>query len=388
MRLISPCTLAHGDFVAFMPLLLMAFQDDREQRLSGKANKTKSVFLLVGCNATKGLPILDNGVEKMSGAMAVILAAGKSTRMKSALPKVLHNVCGRPMIEYVIDAARSAGVTRIVAIVGHRAEMVQAELSKHPDVEFALQAEQKGTGHAVMMCQQQLGSHHGPVLVLAGDTPLLKRDSLSALLKTQQEQNAACVIGTATTDANFGLGRIIRDSHSQFEKIVEEKDATDQEKRVREINTGCYAFDSQLLLGSLDQIRPNNSQAEYYLTDCPRVLKQAGRTVVAMEAFDMVEALGVNTREQLAQVTRTLQQAAMTRWMLNGTTIVAPDQTFIDPQVRIGTDTIIEPFTCISGAVVIGDNCRIGPHAVLDGPLNLASGTVVAPFQHIQGKGK
>jgi bifunctional UDP-N-acetylglucosamine pyrophosphorylase/glucosamine-1-phosphate N-acetyltransferase len=320
----------------------------------------------------------------MSGSMAIILAAGKSTRMKSALPKVLHNVCGRPMIEYVLDAARSAGVTRIVAIVGHRAEMVQAELSKHADVEFALQAEQKGTGHAVMMCQEQLRSHHGPVLVLAGDTPLLKRESLTSLLKTQQEQGVACVIGTATTEANFGLGRIIRNSSGDFEKIVEEKDATDEEKRVREINTGCYAFDSQGLLASLTQIRPNNSQAEYYLTDCPRVLKDEGRNVVALEAFDMVEALGVNTREQLAQVTRTLQQAAMTRWMINGTTIVVPEQTFIDPRVQIGADTVIEPFSHISGAVVIGDNCRIGPHAVLEGPLKVASGTTVAPFQHVR----
>lgn len=322
----------------------------------------------------------------MSGSMAIILAAGKSTRMKSALPKVLHNVCGRPMIEYVLDAARSAGVTRIVAIIGHRADLVQAELARHADVEFALQTEQKGTGHAVMMCQEQLRSYHGPVLVLAGDTPLLKRESLTKLLQTQQEQQAACVIGTATTDANFGLGRIIRGASGNFEKIVEEKDATVDEKRVREINTGCYAFDSQGLLGSLDQIRPNNSQAEYYLTDCPRVLKQEGRVVVALEAFDMVEALGVNTREQLAQVTRTLQHEAMVRWMVNGTTIVVPEQTFIDPQVQLGADTIIEPFTHISGAVVIGDNCRIGPHAVLQGPLHIPAGTTIGPFQHVKGQ--
>ncbi len=322
----------------------------------------------------------------MSGAMAVILAAGKSTRMKSALPKVLHNVCGRPMIEYVLDAARSAGVTRIVTIVGHRADMVQAELSKHGDVEFALQAEQKGTGHAVMMCQEQLRSHHGPVLVLAGDTPLLKRESLAGLLKTQREQSAACVIGTAVTEANFGLGRVIRDAGGTFDKIVEEKDATAEEKRVREINTGCYAFDSQGLLGSLDQLRPDNSQAEYYLTDCPRVLKREGRVVVALEAFDMVEALGVNTREQLAQVTSTLQRKAMSQWMVNGTTIVVPEQTFIDPQVRIGADTVIEPFTHISGAVVIGDNCLIGPHAVLEGPLTIPSGTTVLPFAHLRSE--
>ena len=320
----------------------------------------------------------------MAGSMAIVLAAGKSTRMKSALPKVLHNVCGRPMIEYVLDAARSAGVTRIVAIVGHEAEKVRAALSHHADVEFALQSEQKGTGHAVMMCREQLRTHDGPVLVLAGDTPLLKKESLTQLLKIQEEQQAGCVIGTAMTQANFGLGRVIRSSGNVFEKIVEEKDATPEEKKVQEINTGCYAFDAQALLTSLEQIRPNNSQAEYYLTDCPRVLKDQGRTVLALEAFDMVEALGVNTREQLSQVTRTLQQAAMSRWMVNGTTIVMPEQTFIDPQVQIGADTVIEPFTHITGPVVIGDNCHIGPHAVVEGPLTISAGTIVRAFQHLR----
>ena len=188
------------------------------------------------------------------------------------------------------------------------------------------------------------------------------------------------------TDSNFGLGRIIRNPRGEFEKIVEEKDASADEKQVREINTGCYAFDSQALLTSLDQIRPNNSQAEYYLTDCPRVLKDSGKNVVALQAFDMVEALGVNTREQLAEVTRSLQQAAMSRWMVNGTTIVSPENTFIDPQAQIGADTVIEPFTYIRGAVVIGDNCHVGPNSVLEGPLNLASGTVVAPFMHLSGR--
>ena len=321
-----------------------------------------------------------------TGSMAIILAAGKSTRMKSALPKVLHEVCGRPMIEYVLDAARSASVTKIVAIIGHRADLVREALSKDVNVEFALQTEQKGTGHAVMMCREHLSAHHGPVLVLAGDTPLIKQESLSALLNTLQQRNAGCVIGSAMTQANFGLGRIIRNASGEFEKIVEEKDATESEKQVQEINTGCYAFDSQSLLASLDQISPNNKQGEYYLTDCPRVLKDSGKTVVALEAFDMVEALGVNTREQLAEVTRTIQQAAMSRWMVNGTTIVVPEQTFIDPQVQIGADTVIEPFTQITGAVVIGDNCRIGPHAVVEGPLQIASGTVVRPFQHLTGK--
>ncbi len=318
------------------------------------------------------------------GALAVILAAGKSTRMKSALPKVLHEVCGRPMIEYVIDAAREAGVSRIVAVVGHRADLVRSQLSRHHDVEFALQSEQKGTGHAVMMCRDQLASHSGAALVLAGDTPLLKSSSLAALLKTQRETQAAAVIGTTETDANQGLGRIVRDGLGQFERIVEERDATEDQRRIREINTGCYAFDSQSLLGALDRIRPDNNQSEYYLTDCPLVLKRDGRTVVAAKVFDITEAMGVNTRVQLSDVTRTIQQAAMTSMMASGVTIVVPESTFVDPRAQIGTDSVILPFTYIHGPARIGSNCRIGPNVVLEGAVQIPSGTVVPPFSHLQ----
>lgn len=315
-------------------------------------------------------------------ALAIVLAAGKSTRMKSALPKVLHEVCGRPMVDYVLDAARAAGATQIVAVVGHRADLVQAHLSQYPDVSFALQAEQKGTGHAVMMCREALAAHHGPVLILAGDTPLLKRESLAKLLTAQQEQKAAAVIGTAVTPANQGLGRIVRDAAGNFVKIVEEKDANPAERAIQEINTGCYAFDSQKLLAALDQIRPDNAQAEYYLTDCPKVLLQAGNPVAAMQAFEITEALGVNTRVQLAEVTATIQQETRTRLMVNGVTIVVPEQTLIDPRATIGADTVIEPFTVIRGAVTIGSDCRIGPHAVIQ--RNVPDGTVVAPFQIVE----
>lgn len=319
-----------------------------------------------------------------SGALGIILAAGKSTRMKSALPKVLHEVCGRPMIEYVLDAARAAGVSRIVAVVGHRAELVQAELSRHPDVEFALQAEQKGTGHAIMMCRDQLASHDGPVLVLAGDTPLLKSESLTGLLKAQVESNAAAVIGTTDTQANQGLGRIVRDAAGKFERIVEERDATDEQRKIQEINTGCYAFDSKSLLSALDRIRPDNNQAEYYLTDCPLVLKRDGKPVVAAKVFDVLEAMGVNTRAQLADVTRAIQQATLTRLMANGVSIAVPELTYIDPRVVIGSDTVILPFTHIQGPVVIGADCRIGPHAVLEGKVEVPAGTQVAPFSFLK----
>lgn len=245
----------------------------------------------------------------MNPPAAVILAAGKSTRMKSELPKVLHPILGRPMIDYVLDAARAAKCEKLVVIVGHKAEEVKAALAHHADVEFALQAEQKGTGHAVMMSAEHLADHDGPVLVLAGDTPLLKGSSLAQLLNLQQEQQAACVVGTAITEANQGLGRIVRDADGQFLRIVEQKDATPEEAAITEINTGCFAYEGRKLFDALEQVKPDNSQAEYYLTDCAEILLKAGETVLADPAFDIQEAMGVNTQEQLAEVAEILQQS-------------------------------------------------------------------------------
>jgi len=240
--------------------------------------------------------------------VAVILAAGKSTRMKSEIPKVLHQVCGKTMVEHVIDAARQAGVTRCVLIIGHKAEQVQSALKHLPNVEFALQSEQKGTGHAVMMAQELLKDHTGSVLVLAGDTPLLKADSLRGLLQDQQINDAACVVGTAVTENNAGLGRIVRDSSGKFQKIVEHKDASESELAIPEINTGCFAFRSPELFAALQNLRPENSQAEYYLTDCAEILLTQGKTVLASERLDIREAMGVNTQQQLAEVEQVMKE--------------------------------------------------------------------------------
>ncbi len=246
----------------------------------------------------------------MSEPVAIVLAAGKGTRMKSELPKVMHAVCGRPMLLHVLDAARSAGVKRIVVVVGHKAELVKEALASHPDVEFALQAEQKGTGHAVMMCADQLANHDGPTLVLAGDTPLLLGSSLAGLLAELKNQNSVCVVGTAITENNFGLGRVVRSSSGEFLRIVEQKDTTPDEATIREINTGCYAFDNRLLFQALTKIRPNNSQAEYYLTDVPSILKSEGHHVAAAAKLTIEEAMGVNTPDQLAEVEKTLLSRA------------------------------------------------------------------------------
>jgi bifunctional UDP-N-acetylglucosamine pyrophosphorylase/glucosamine-1-phosphate N-acetyltransferase len=180
--------------------------------------------------------------------------------------------------------------------------VVQAALSHHPDVEFALQAEQKGTGHAVMCCESQLRSHPGTILVLTGDTPLLKGSSLKALIDEMRSTGAKCVVGTARTENNFGLGRIVRGANGEFLRIVEQRDATEEEQRITEINTGCFAYDGPLLFQALDNVRPNNSQGEFYLTDCAEILRTMGNKVVAACKFDITEAMGVNTQEQLAGV--------------------------------------------------------------------------------------
>lgn len=244
----------------------------------------------------------------MNAPVAVVLAAGKGTRMKSDLPKVLHDVCGMSMVEHVFDAVRKAGVERIVCVIGHRADLMRERLGSHDDVEFALQTEQNGTGHAVLMAEPHLRDHDGPVLVLAGDTPLLRAESLRELLDELTDNKAACVVGTAITENNYGLGRIVRTADGEFAAIVEEKDATDDQRQIQEINTGCYAFDSQSLFSALKKIKPLNTQGEYYLTDCPKILSESGNPVRAAARLDIHEAMGVNTKEQLAEVAAILSE--------------------------------------------------------------------------------
>lgn len=313
----------------------------------------------------------------MSSPVAVILAAGKSTRMKSETPKVLHPVCGRMMIEYVLDAAREAGVGSIIVIVGHKADMVRDALADYPDVVFAEQVEQHGTGHAVRMAAPALEGHDGSVLILAGDTPLLRGSSLKALLQAQTDNNAACVIGTADTASNEGLGRVVRDANGDFVCIVEHKDATAEQRQITEINTGCYAFQTPLLLTALRKLEPNNVQAEYYLTDCPRILMDEGHKVTASCSLTIEEAIGVNNRIQLAEVRHHIQTQIVNDIMLSGVTIVDPAQTSIDAGVCIGQDTVIRPGCVIDRGASVGANCIIGPHVYLPADSAIADGTIL-----------
>jgi len=237
-----------------------------------------------------------------SAPLAIILAAGKGKRMGSDLPKVLLPVCGRPMIRYVVEAVRAAGVERMLVVVGHRAELVRSELSGEPGVTFIEQTEQLGTGHAVMMCREALERHEGGVLILAGDSPMVQVSSLRAVLREFSAWRPACLLGTATTNYPAGLGRVVRDSAGNFRAIVEEKDATPTERALTEVNMSTYVFQAADLLWALDRLTADNAQSEYYLTDCPGVLKAAGKEVVAVKVLQPCEALSINTVAELAAV--------------------------------------------------------------------------------------
>ncbi len=238
----------------------------------------------------------------MSQPMAVILAAGRGTRMKSDLPKVLFPVLGRPMIHWVIDALQKAGVTNCVVVVGYRADDVREELADRTGIGFALQSEQLGTGHAVQMCHDKIAAQSNPVLVVAGDSPLIQPTSLQRLITEFDRGSYGCLLGTLVKDDPHGLGRIVRDSQGRFERIVEEKDATTDQKQIREVNMSTYLFDRDALLWSLAQLGNNNAQKEYYLTDCPASLLKRGDLVDARPVLEGCEALSINTIDELGKV--------------------------------------------------------------------------------------
>ncbi|MCH8923056.1 MAG: NTP transferase domain-containing protein [Planctomycetes bacterium] len=238
----------------------------------------------------------------MSEPIAVVLAAGKGTRMESDLPKVLVEVCGRPMIHYVLDALAAGGIERFIVVVGYHADDVKRELSDRSAVSFALQEDQLGTGHAVMMAGDQLTGHDGAVMIVAGDSPMLQSDSVRALLAAFERDRPACLLGTAHKDDPTGLGRVVRDGEGNFVGIVEETDATAEQRRITEVNMSTYLFNAVDLLQALDQLHNDNVPGEYYITDCPGMLKAAGKDVQALDVLQPCEALSINNLAELAVV--------------------------------------------------------------------------------------
>jgi bifunctional UDP-N-acetylglucosamine pyrophosphorylase/glucosamine-1-phosphate N-acetyltransferase len=305
---------------------------------------------------------------------AVILAAGKGTRMKSRLPKVLHRVCGRPMISHVLDAVGEAGAEKVVAVVGYRGEEVATVLGA--GVELAVQAEQLGTAHALRQAEPVLAGFSGLLLVVCGDTPLITGATLQSLAQEHRRAGNAITVCTALIDNPSGYGRIIRGGDGRVLKIVEERDATPDERLAREINTGVYCFDSRGLFQALSRLKPDNSQGEYYLTDIIDLYGQEGRPVGAWIAPEVSEMQGINDRKQLAAAEAALRQRIRDRLMYSGVTILDPATTFIDATVKVGQDTVICPFTVIEGATEIDRDCLIGPSSRLVNA-RLGSGVVV-----------
>lgn len=294
---------------------------------------------------------------------AIILAAGKGTRMKSKLPKVLHRAAGKSMVHHVADCSTQAGAENLLTIVGFGAEEVRSEMIEISQI--VEQKEQLGTGHAVQQCLPFLKEYTGDIAILCGDTPLLRKETLVSLIEAHQNNpDVAATVLTAVLPDPTGYGRIVRRA-GQVVGIVEQKDATGEQQIIKEINTGIYCFKSEKLAEALGSLTNDNAQGEYYLTDTLSYLVEKGEKVCAVVLEDPDEAIGVNSRSQLAQVEKILRQRKNEELMAAGVTLVDPSSTFVDIGVEIGPDTIIQPFTWIEGKTKIGENCTIGPNSRL-----------------------
>ena len=256
----------------------------------------------IGTRAHDKTPQIANLRYVMGQRTAIVMAAGKGTRMQSDLPKVLVPVCGRPMIEYVLDTLREAGVDRQIVVIGHRGDLVREQLAPRKDVVFVEQTEQLGTGHAVMMCRPALADTKGPVLIVAGDSPLMQADSITALFAEFETREPACILGTGYRDDPTGFGRVERDTEGRFTGVIEQKDATEEQRQIKEVNLSCYVFDCGALLASLDAIDNSNAQGEYYITDCPGLLMAEQKEVIALDVLKPCESLSINTMEDLTVV--------------------------------------------------------------------------------------
>ncbi|MGW6024425.1 bifunctional UDP-N-acetylglucosamine diphosphorylase/glucosamine-1-phosphate N-acetyltransferase GlmU [Streptomyces sp. NPDC055099] len=303
-----------------------------------------------------------------SPAAVVVLAAGEGTRMKSATPKVLHEICGRSLIGHVLEAAYALSPERLVTVVGFAREQVIAHLGTiAPDVRTAYQSEQKGTGHAVRIGLDELGGAvDGTVIVVCGDTPLLTGATLQKLAETHTGDGNAVTVLTAEVPDATGYGRIVRDGESgAVTGIVEHKDATEKQRLIREINSGVFAFDGQLLAKALGKVRTDNSQGEEYLTDVLGILREAGHRVGAAVTGDHEEIAGINNRVQLAEARRTLNDRLLTEAMLAGVTVVDPASTWIDATVTYEQDALVLPGTQLHGATHLGEGAEVGPNTRL-----------------------
>ncbi|MBW5449048.1 bifunctional UDP-N-acetylglucosamine diphosphorylase/glucosamine-1-phosphate N-acetyltransferase GlmU [Cohnella sp. CFH 77786] len=295
--------------------------------------------------------------------MAIVLAAGQGKRMKSKLYKVLHPVCGKPMVGHVVDTVRQASCERIVAVVGHGAEAVREFLGE--SAEYALQAEQLGTGHAVSQAKPLIGAEEGVTLVICGDTPLVSAATVEAMMKQHALEGAAATVLTAKMADPAGYGRVVRGTDGEVLRIVEHKDCSPEEAAIDEINAGTYCFDNRLLFEALDSVTNDNAQGEYYLTDVIGILQKQGKRVSACLLRDPAEAIGVNDRMALGEAERLMRLRINAEHQANGVTLIDPAHTYIETGVTIGSDTVVYPGTILRGRTSIGPSCVIGPSSDL-----------------------
>ena len=337
----------------------------------------------------------------------LIMAAGLGTRMRSNTAKVLHELGGRPLIAHVCRAALALDPRRIYVIVGHQAELVQAAVRAElgdDGADFVTQTEQRGTGDAVMSAREVLSQANSTVLVLSGDVPLIRAETLGKLVhqhRTQRGYKAAATILTVKLDDPAGYGRIMRDDEGNFQKIIEHKDASPAERQIREINSGIYCFETRVLFPALERVQPANAQGEYYLTDVPAILRNDGEEIRLSQHSDAREISGINTRVELAEFEQLLRLRTIRRLMLeSGVTIIDPMHTYVSPDTEIGRDTILYPDVHIEGATrigvgclirsgarltnaLVGDNVTIKDHCVITDSA-IADNCQVGPFAHLR----
>ena len=317
----------------------------------------------------------------MGDLRTVILAAGKGTRMKSDVPKVLHEVCGKPIVEYVLDAAKAAGSLKTYVVVGYKGDAVKKQLGSGPIM--IRQPKLSGTADAVRRVAGHLKNYRGDVLILCGDTPLLNKMVIKELVGKHKNSKAVCTFLTAAVGDPQGYGRIIRDERGKVVAIREDKDAFDHERNIVEINVGVYCVQSRALFGALKRIRLNEKKKEFYLTDIIGLFHQDGSRIETVTTEDPVEGLGVNTKEDLAVAERVIREKILKNFMRDGVTIVDPATTYIDADVKIGKDTCIRPFTIVEKDVRIGDRCVIGPFARLRPGVRLGNGVEIGNFTEV-----
>ena len=320
----------------------------------------------------------------MAERVAILLAAGVSSRMNTLLPKVLHEVTGRPMLAYVLDACRSVGTDKIYVVVGFGGDQVKERFGDASDIVWVEQTEQLGTAHAVGCCKEHLKDFTGQTLVLCGDGPLIRAKTLQTLIEKHEAEQSAATLATAVLEDPTGYGRIARDAYGNIQGIVEHSDCNPAQRAIREVNPSYYLFNNRMLFSALEKVKPDNVKKEFYLTDALSVLIAGGNKVVAITAVRPEEAMGVNSRAQLSVASTIRQRRIQQELMENGVTIVDPDNTWIDARAKIGQDTVIEPFTYIHGPVRIGRGCRIGPFAFLRDKTTLADDVVLGVFTEVK----